>query len=377
MIEPPRPSEELLAFTAEVPHERESILEFAMRAAEELPPGSRMLDVGAGNSPYRELFGHLDYESADWENSPHPGARAVDHIGPAHALPVPNGGYDAVLCTQVLEHVPNPDAVARELHRVLRPGGRLYMTVPLAWELHELPFDFYRYTPHGLTRILGDAGFDELDIRPRNDAFRTLAQLLRNCGSMIGHYPDGRDARRDEAIGALWAMADQVAAYAGLDVRWVFPLGYSVVAMRAGAEPAPARPLDRDRASVGLAAARRFVTLCFAADLFADPRVLRQYAEYFSGEGDATLVIYAPRTDPPAAGEALTTLVHDLGLGGSDSPDMIALVFTDAAPDEPALAAAVDAVLAPRPPWGAFTGRPWAHAGTLAQIHRLASGASR
>lgn len=372
MTERPQPSPELLAFTAEVPHERESILEFVLRAAEELAPGSRLLDVGAGNSPYRELLGHVRYESADWENSPHPGARAVDHIGPAHALPVPDGAYDAVLCTQVLEHVPNPGAVARELHRVLRPGGRVYMTVPLAWELHELPFDFYRYTPHGLERILSDAGFAELDIRARNDAFRTLAQLLRNGASMIGRYPDGRDAMREHAIGELYAMADQVAAYTGLDARWVFPLGYSVVATRPGVEPAPAAP-PCDRAAVGLDRARRFVTLCFAADLFADPRVLRQYASHFSGQDDATLVIYAPRAEPSAASEALTTLVGDLGLGGLDSPDMIALVFTDSAPDEAALAAAADAVLAPRPPSGAFTGRPWAHIGTLAQIHRAAS----
>ena len=73
-----------------------------------------------------------------------------------------------------------------ELYRVLRPGGRLYMTVPLAWELHEMPFDFFRYTPHGLATILGGAGFAQLDIRPRNDCFATLAQLLQNVGSTMG-----------------------------------------------------------------------------------------------------------------------------------------------------------------------------------------------
>ena len=158
----PRPSAELLAFTAQAPHERESILEFVIRAAAELPAGSRLIDVGAGNSPYRELLAHLRYESTDWEHSAHPGARAVDHVGPAHDLGVPSESYDAVLCTQVLEHVPNPDEVARELHRILRPGGRLYLTVPLAWELHEMPFDFYRYTAGGLARIFADAASSNL-----------------------------------------------------------------------------------------------------------------------------------------------------------------------------------------------------------------------
>ena len=367
-----RASQELLRFTAEAPHERESILEFALRAADELAPGSRLIDVGAGNSPYRELFAHLRYECADWEHSAHPGARKVDHLGPAHDLPVDDGAYDGVLCTQVLEHVPNPAAVIRELYRVLRPGGRLYMTVPLAWELHEMPFDFYRYTPHGLARMLGDAGFERLDIRPRNDCFKTLAQLLHNAGGMMGRYPDGNDGRRTEATAMLQAMAARVAAYEGLDARGIFPLGYSVVATRpSGGEPSVTA---RDRDAAGLGDARAFVTLCFAADVLADPRVLGAYARRFRAGDDATLVIYAPHTDPVAVGAALNALVAGLGLDGPDSPDMIGLPFTGRAPDEHELAAAVDAVLAPRPPWGAFTGLPWAHTGTLDEIHRLAVG---
>jgi SAM-dependent methyltransferase len=372
---PPRPSPELLRFTAEAPHERESILQFALRVARELPPGSRLIDVGAGNSPYRELFGHLRYESADWENSPHPGARAVDHIGPAHDLPVGDREYDAVLCTQVLEHVPNPGEVVRELHRVLRPGGRLYMTVPLAWELHELPFDFFRYTPHGLHVLLSEAGFHELDIRPRNDCFRTLSQLLSNVGGMVGNYPDGRDPQRAQAAQLLRAMAAQVAQLDGLDARGIFPLGYSIAALRPGGERRE-RPA-RDRAAVGLGEARSFVTLCFAQDVLADPRVLGAYARRFSAADDATLAIYAPRVDVTAAGEALLGLVAKLGLDGEDSPDMIAMPFAGEHPDEPALAAAVDAVLSPRPPWGAFRGLEWAHAGTLAEIRvRALAGAA-
>jgi methyltransferase family protein len=376
-----RPSDALLRFTAEAPHERDSILEFALRCATEIEAGSRLLDVGAGNSPYRELFDHVRYQSSDWANSPHPGAREVDHIGPAHDLPVGDGEYDGVLCTQVLEHVPNPAEVARELFRILRPGGRAYVTVPLAWELHELPFDFYRYTPHGLAEIFGRAGFERLDIRPRNDCFRTLAQLMHNVGSMVGTYPDGQDARRGEAVATLRAMATQVASFSGLDARGILPLGYSVVATRPiHSDPASATPTDSDptpaapdRAAVGLADARRFVTLCFAADLLADPRILGAYAARFQADDDATLVIYAPRTEPTAAAGALTWLVGSLGLDGPDSPDMIALPFSGRA-DEPALAAAVDAVLAARPPWGAFAGVQWAHTGTLDELHRRASG---
>jgi hypothetical protein len=365
-------SEQLLRFTAELPHERESLLQFALRVAAELPSGSRLIDVGAGNSPYRELFDHVRYESTDWEHSVHPGARAVDHVGPAHDLPVPDAAYDAVLCTQVLEHVPNPDAVIAELYRVLRPGGRLYLTVPLAWELHELPFDFYRYTPHGLAHILGGAGFVELEIRARNDCFSTLAQLLQNVGSTMGRYPDGNDTRRAEAQSLLGAMAATVGSFADLDSRNIFPLGYSIVAMRPSADSVLPRRADRDAFELG--GARRFTTLCFATDVLSEPSLLAAYGEHFSATDDATLLIYAPRTMPELAGAELSRLVEELGLDGPQSPDMIALPYPQKAPDEAALAAAVDAVLALRPPWGAFTGVPWAHPGTLAGLHELACG---
>jgi hypothetical protein len=287
-------------------------------------------------------------------------------VGPAHDLPVPDEAYDAVLCTQVLEHVPNPDAVIAELFRVLRPGGRLYLTVPLAWELHEMPFDFYRYTPHGLATILGGAGFTDLDIRPRNDCFATLAQLLQNVGSTMGRYPDGKDGRRAEVQSMLHAMAATVASFSDLDARDIFPLGYSVAARRPGGDPAPAPD-----AIAELAGARAFKTLCFAADILPEPSLLSAYAEHFRGSDDATLLIYAPRTDPELAAVALSQLVEQLALAGPDSPDMIAMPYPGTAPDEHALAAAVDAVLSLRPPWGAFTGLSWAHPGTLADVHAL------
>jgi SAM-dependent methyltransferase len=362
----PTPSEALLRFTAQLPHERESLLEFALRVAAELPPGSRLIDVGAGNSPYRELFDHVHYESTDWEHSVHPRARAVDHVGPAHDLPVSDEAYDAVLCTQVLEHVPNPDAVIAELYRVLCPGGRLYLTVPLAWELHEMPFDFYRYTPHGLATILSGAGFGELDIRPRNDCFATLAQLLQNVGSTMGRYPDGKDAQRAQVQSMLHAMAATVATFSDLDARGIFPLGYSIVARRPGGDLAPAPDSIAE-----LPGARTFKTLCFAADVLAEPSLLAAYAQHFCSSDDATLLIYAPKTNPDLAAVALSQLVDQLGLSGPDSPDMIALPYPGAAPDEHALAAAVDAVLSLRPPWGAFTGLRWAHPETLAGLHAL------
>ena len=225
-------SEELRAFVDEVPFERRPILEFMERAARELPAGARVLDVGAGDAPYRELFAHLDYRTGDWENSLHEDLPAVDIQAPADDLPVQDGTLDAVLLTQVLEHLADPAKALGELFRVLRPGGRIYLTAPHVWELHELPYDFYRYTEAGLRHLLERAGFEEVDVTARNDCFSTLAQLMRNMTHVMGRAPDGLDERREAAARALRDLAGEVAELAPLDVARTFPLGYAAVGTR-------------------------------------------------------------------------------------------------------------------------------------------------
>ena len=81
-------SERLRAFVVEMPYERGPILSFIKAAADGIPPGSRVLDVGAGDAPYAELFDHVEYITSDWEASVHEGARAADVIAPAEALPL-------------------------------------------------------------------------------------------------------------------------------------------------------------------------------------------------------------------------------------------------------------------------------------------------
>jgi ubiquinone/menaquinone biosynthesis C-methylase UbiE len=71
---------------------------------------------------------------------------------------------DAVLSTQVLEHVADPLSVLAEFFRVLKPDGRLWLTAPFVWYLHEEPYDYYRFTSHGLRFLLERAGFIEIEV---------------------------------------------------------------------------------------------------------------------------------------------------------------------------------------------------------------------
>lgn len=221
---------QLRSFVEELPEERRSVLDFVMGVASALPAGTRVLDAGAGDAPYRELFEHCEYVTADWENSPHPSGAKSDIVGSLEALPVDDGSFDAVLSTQVLEHVAEPLRVLRELHRVVRSGGRLYLTAPLIGELHEEPYDFFRYTPYGLRHLLCNAGFQVDSINPRNGYFATLGNLARTGTWAIGDANDGRAGERATTRRLLLWLASFVAAFDDLDVRRILPLGYECVA---------------------------------------------------------------------------------------------------------------------------------------------------
>jgi SAM-dependent methyltransferase len=225
-------SSSLLAFVDETPLERQSILAAVRRFAESLAPGTRVLDIGAGDSPYRELFRRSTYETVDWANSPHEDARAADHIASADDLPLEDATFDAALATQVLEHVPDPVLVLREMHRVLRPGGRVLITVPFIWEEHERPFDFQRFSSAGVAHVLESAGFSGIVVRPRNDYLATLAQLMRSARWALGRAPDGLDEQRIEVADLLDSVAAQLTGLAPLDVLHVFPLGWEATACR-------------------------------------------------------------------------------------------------------------------------------------------------
>ncbi|MEM6672643.1 MAG: methyltransferase domain-containing protein [Planctomycetota bacterium] len=154
------------------------------RSVESLAPHARgvLLDVGVSEGPYRELFGPhvdryvgleyppsiLDKQPEMWEMLPRV-KELVQVFGDGAALPVLEGSVDTVLSTEVLEHVPDPRALVDEMARVLRPGGHLLLTVPFIQPLHELPSDYFRFTPSSLRRFVEDAGLEVVSIEPRGN----------------------------------------------------------------------------------------------------------------------------------------------------------------------------------------------------------------
>lgn len=146
-----------------------------------------VLEIGCGAQPYRHLlpFDCL-YTGLDWE-------KAEEHF--AYRVPDTvyyDGGdfpfacymFDNLFHTEVLEHVYESERFLHECRRVLKPGGEMFFTVPFQARYHYIPFDFWRFTPASLERMLAEAGFTAIEIIPRgNDltvaAYKNLAVIYR------------------------------------------------------------------------------------------------------------------------------------------------------------------------------------------------------
>lgn len=121
-----------------------------------LPPGGRVLDFGCADMPYRRFFGSdVDFIGADLPGNP----RASLHVRSDGTLPSDDASFDAVLSTQVLEHVADPEVYLAECLRVLRPGGRLLLSTHGMMVYHPDPVDYWRWTCAGLRRAVEQAGF--------------------------------------------------------------------------------------------------------------------------------------------------------------------------------------------------------------------------
>jgi len=122
-----------------------------------LPPGGRVLDYGCADVPYRRFFpADVDYLAADLPGNPHAGLE----IAPDGTVPVEDESVDAVVSTQVLEHVTDPGLYLAECRRVLRPGGGLLLSTHGVMAYHPDPNDYWRWTCAGLRRAVVTAGFE-------------------------------------------------------------------------------------------------------------------------------------------------------------------------------------------------------------------------
>ncbi|MDI1323150.1 MAG: methyltransferase domain-containing protein [Algoriphagus sp.] len=141
------------------------------------------LDVGCGEKPYESFILSnpkvRSYSGIDLvDGNEYKVGVKPDFLWDGITFPFDDLVYDSAMATEVLEHCPDPLMTLSEIHRILKNGSPLLITVPFIWPTHETPFDFYRYTPFGLRHLLVKAGFEEIEITCLGGWDASLAQIL-------------------------------------------------------------------------------------------------------------------------------------------------------------------------------------------------------
>lgn len=147
----------------------------------EVAPGleGAVLDFGCGTGPYKELLVNMrSYTGLEYDTPENRAGKSADIFYDGVTIPCEGASFDGLLATQSLEHIPNPERIAAEWARVLRPGGKILLTVPFMWPEHEMPYDFRRYTSSGLKNLLEEHGFKVLEHRRLLSDCRAPAQIF-------------------------------------------------------------------------------------------------------------------------------------------------------------------------------------------------------
>jgi SAM-dependent methyltransferase len=205
----------------------------------------RLLDVGCGNSPFRHLLSPATsrYQGVDVAAAANFGYKNPDTVYyDGHVLPFPDASFDAVLCTEVLEHIADPAETIREIHRVLKPAGRLVLTIPWSARFHYQPLDYHRYTPSMLTQLF--AAFPTLEVRPRGTDLSSIASkvVVAYARNVLALKPVGLTGWLFWPVRLLVTVAAfpllLLALFLGhCGVQWALgsnddPLGYTVTARK-------------------------------------------------------------------------------------------------------------------------------------------------
>lgn len=138
-----------------------------------------LLDVGCGNKPYKSYFEPFVERHIGLEYSPESVYRgcAADVFGDAMRIPLEDNSVDTILCTEVLEHIPNPEKAIAEFARILRPNGVVITTAPFFYPIHDA-WDFFRYTNDGIATLMKQNGLNVELVKPLSGTGVTLALLF-------------------------------------------------------------------------------------------------------------------------------------------------------------------------------------------------------
>lgn len=191
-------------------HNESARVDWLEETLKKIPAGARILDAGAGEGQYKKFCAHLDYVAQDFGQYDGQGDQVglqtgswnqsnLDIISDITVIPEPDASFDAIMCIEVLEHLPNPIQAIREFSRLLRSGGQLIITAPFCSLTHLAPYHFYSgFNQYFYKTHLPAHGFEIVELHANGNYFEYLAQEIRRIPSMAELYAQDRPDEVEE-----------------------------------------------------------------------------------------------------------------------------------------------------------------------------------
>ena len=192
----------------------------------------KLLDLGCGKVPFFLVYRDLVREvvCVDWKNTLHPNDYIDLHWDLTKPLPFADGEFDTIILSDVLEHIPTPDDLWKEMSRILAHQGTIIMNVPFYYWVHEQPNDYYRYTEFALRRFVANAGLRLVELKPIGglpeivaDLFAKMALNIPLLGGCLARFVQGM---------AMVYLKTGFGRQHSRATRNEYPLGYFLVAQK-------------------------------------------------------------------------------------------------------------------------------------------------
>jgi SAM-dependent methyltransferase len=187
-----------------------------------------LLDLACGDVPLYATYRPLveDNVCTDWSNTEHKSPFLDHEFDLNQGISLDDASFDTILITDVLEHIAAPDLLFREMARVLRSGGKIILTTPFLYWIHEAPFDYCRYTEYKLEKLCEENGLDVLSLEAYGGAPEVVLDVV---------------AKQIDSSAVLSAMhlsfsqrflRSRIGKRLSARSRKEFPLGYALVAAK-------------------------------------------------------------------------------------------------------------------------------------------------
>jgi SAM-dependent methyltransferase len=194
----------------------------------------RLLDLGAGKVPlYGAYRGYItENVCVDWPNSSHDNKHIDFYCDLSKKLPFDDGEFDSILISDVIEHVPDPDFLWREIARVLKINGKVIGNTPFFYWIHEQPFDYYRFTEYALKRFASIVDLNVIEIKPIGGLVEVLADIFSKTIALIPFIGKKTSIFIQQVV--FYYSTSGAGIRVLLKTASKFPLGYTFVLEKKG-----------------------------------------------------------------------------------------------------------------------------------------------